>query len=115
MNKLMIGIVLIALAAGCSTDKVHEWMRAKPVEVTDFLPENERLERRADTFLVHYTWLDTNAVMAAQFKNVHIAPFDLSYLPKGNGYDTLRAERTPAVLEVQLYCGREDQPQEAGG
>ena len=90
MKKLVIGMVLLALAAGCSTDKIHELMRVKPVEVTDFLPENERLVRRADTFLVHYTWLDTNAVASAEFKNVYIAPFDLSYLPKGNGYDTLR-------------------------
>ena len=90
MKRLMIGMTLIALAAGCSTDRIHEWMRAKPVPLTDFLPENERLVRRADTFLVHYTWLDTNAVVAAEFKNVHIAPFDLSRLSKGKGYDSLR-------------------------
>lgn len=90
MNKVMLGTILAALAAGCSTDKIHEWMRADPVPLTDFLPENERLMRRADTFLVHYTWLDTNAVATAEFKNVYIAPFDLSYLPKGKGYDTLR-------------------------
>ena len=90
MKKMMMSVVLAVLAAGCSTDKVHEWTRAKPVPLTDFLPGNERLVRRADAFLVHYTWLDTNAVAAAEFKNVHVAPFDLSYLPKGNGYDTLR-------------------------
>ena len=70
----MIGMVLTALAAGCSTDKVHERMREDPVPLTDFLPENERLVRRADTFLVHYTWLDTNAVAAAEFRNVYLAP-----------------------------------------
>ena len=90
MKKLMIGMVLTALAAGCSTDKVHEWMREDPVPLTDFLPENERLVRRADTFLVHYTWLDTNAVAAAEFKNVYVAPFDISRLRKGKDYDNLK-------------------------
>ena len=90
MKKLMMGIALAVLAAGCSTDKVHEWTRAKPVPVTDFLPENERLVRRADTFLVHYTWLDTNAVASAEFKNVYIAPFDVSRLRKGQRYDNLK-------------------------
>ena len=90
MKKLMMGIALAVLAAGCSTDKVHEWTRAKPVPLTDFLPENERLVRRADTFLVHYTWLDTNAVASAEFKNVYIAPFDVSRLRKGQRYDNLK-------------------------
>ena len=90
MKKLMMGIALAVLAAGCSTDKVHEWTRAKPVPLTDFLPENERLVRRADTFLVHYTWLDTNAVASAEFKNVYIAPFDISRLRKGQRYDNLK-------------------------
>ena len=88
--KVTVGILLAALAAGCSTNKIHEWTRAKPVPLTDFLPGNERLERRADTFLVHYTWLDTNAVVAAEFKNVYIAPFDISRLRKGKGYDQLK-------------------------
>ena len=78
------------LAAGCSTDKIHEWTRAKPVPLTDFLPANERLVRRPDTFPVHYTWLDTNAVASAQFKNVYIAPFDVSRLRKGREYDQLK-------------------------
>ena len=85
-----MGIALAVLAAGCSTDKVHEWTRAKPVPLTDFLPDNERLVRRADTFLVHYTWLDTNAVASAEFKNVYIAPFDISRLRKGKRYDLLK-------------------------
>ena len=88
--KVTVGILLAALAAGCSTDKIHEWTRAKPVPLTDFLPENERLVRRADTFLVHYTWLDTNAVATAEFENVYIAPFDVSRLRKGKGYDQLK-------------------------
>ena len=88
--KVTVGILLAALAAGCSTDKIHEWTLAKPVPLTDFLPENERLVRRADTFLVHYTWLDTNAVVAAEFENVYIAPFDVSRLRKGKGYDQLK-------------------------
>ena len=88
--KVTVGILLAALAAGCSTDKIHEWTRAKPGPLTDFLPENERLVRRVDTFLVHYTWLDTNAVVAAEFENVYIAPFDVSRLRKGKGYDQLK-------------------------
>ena len=90
MNKLMISMALAALAAGCSTDKIHEWMREDPVPLTDFLPANERLVRRPDTFPVHYTWLDTNAVASAQFKNVYIAPFDVSRLRKGREYDQLK-------------------------
>ena len=90
MKKLMMGIVLAALATGCSTDKVHEWMRAEPAPLTDFLPGNERLVRRPDTFPVHYTWMDTNAVLKADYKSVYVAPFDLSYLRKGNGYDEWR-------------------------
>ena len=90
MKKLMMGIALAVLAAGCSTDKVHEWTRAEPAPLTDFLPGNERLVRRADTFLVHYTWLDTNAVASAEFKNVCIAPFDVSRLRKGQRYDNLK-------------------------
>ena len=90
MKKAMMGVVLTALAAGCSTDKVHEWMRAEPVPLTDFLPQNERLVRRPDTFPVHYTWMDANAVAKADYKSVYVAPFDLSYLRKGNGYDEWR-------------------------
>ena len=90
MKKLMMGVVLLALATGCSTDKVHEWMRAEPAPLTDFLPGNERLVRRPDTFPVHYTWMDTNAVAKADYKSVYVAPFDLSYLRKGNGYDEWR-------------------------
>ena len=89
MRKTLFAVAMV-LAAGCSTDKVHEWTRAEPVPLTDFLPENERLVRRADTFLVHYTWLDTNAVAAAEFKNVYIAPFDISRLRKGKRYDQLK-------------------------
>lgn len=90
MKKLMLGVVLAALATGCSTDKVHEWMRANPAPLTDFLPQNERLVRCPDTFPVHYTWMDTNAVLKADYKSVYVAPFDLSYLRKGNGYDEWR-------------------------
>ena len=90
MKKLMIGMAMAALAAGCSTDKIHELTRAEPVPLTDFLPGNERLVRRADTFLVHYTWLDTNAVVSAKFQNVYIAPFDVSRLRKGKDYDNFK-------------------------
>ena len=88
--KMSVGVFLAVLAAGCSTDKIHEWTRAEPVPLTDFLPQNERLVRRADTFLVHYTWLDTNAVAAAEFRNVYVAPFDISRLRKGKDYDNLK-------------------------
>lgn len=65
-------------------------MRAEPVRLTDFLPGNERLVRRADTFPFHYTWMNTNAVLKADFKNVYIAPFDVSYLRKGKEYDKMK-------------------------
>ena len=90
MKKLMISMAIAALAVGCSTDKIHEWTREKPQELTDFLPGKERLVLRPATFPVHYTWMDTNAVIKADFKNVYVAPFDLSYLRKGNGYDEWR-------------------------
>ena len=32
MKKLVIGMVLLALAAGCSTDKIHELMQVKPAD-----------------------------------------------------------------------------------
>ena len=92
MNKILrlAAVAAAVLVGGCSTDKIHEWMRAKPQELTDFLPENERLTLRPATFPVHYSWMDSNAVSRAEFKNVYIAPFDVSYLRKGNGYDELR-------------------------
>ena len=89
--KPVMGMVVAALvAAGCSTDRIHSWMRQDAAELTDFLPGKERLVRQPDTFPVHYTWMDTNAVAKADFKSVHVAPFDLSYLRKGNGYDEWR-------------------------
>ena len=106
MKKLMIGMALVALAAGCSTDKIHEWMRHDTAEVTDFLPGKERLVRQPDTFPVHYTWMDTNAVLKADFKRVYVAPFDLSYLRKGNGYDEWRnkvAGLDDAITELGEY------------
>ena len=106
MKRLLIGMILAALAAGCSTDKIHEWMRHDAAKLTDFLPEKERLVRRPDTFPVHYTWMDTNAVRKADFKSVYVAPFDLSYLRKGNGYDEWRNNVTgldSAITELGEY------------
>ena len=90
MKRLVIGMAIAALAAGCSTDKIHSWMRQNAAELTDFLPEKERLVRQPDTYPVHYTWMDTNAVMKADYKSIYVAPFDVSYLRQGNGYDSLR-------------------------
>ena len=109
MNKMLIGVALVVLASGCSTDKIHELMRQDAAELTDFLPGKERLVRRPDTFPVHYTWLDTNAVVKADYKSVCVAPFDLSYLRKGNGYDEWRnsvAGLDDAITELGEY-GRE--------
>ena len=90
MKKLMMTVAVAALAAGCSTDWIHRMTRQDAAEITDFLPGKERLVRRPDTFPVHYTWMDTNAVLKADYKSVYVAPFDLSYLRKGNGYDEWR-------------------------
>lgn len=93
MNHLIRAAVVVAVlggSVGCTSDRFHSLMRVKPVPLTDFLPGKERLERRADTFVFHYTWADTNAVYAADFKNVYIAPFEVSALRQGNGYDRLR-------------------------
>lgn len=109
MNKLMMYAVMAVLAfvsAGCSMDRLHSWMRHDAAPITTFLPEKERLVRQPDTFPVHYTWMDTNAVMKAEFKNVYIAPFDLSYLRKGNGYDEWRnkvAGLDDAITELGEY------------
>ena len=81
-------------------------MRHDAAELTDFLPGKERLVCRPDTFPVHYTWLDTNAVMKADYKSVYVAPFDLSYLRKGNGYDSWRDKVTgldDAITELGEY------------
>ncbi len=107
MKKTFWAALLLLAAAGCSTDKVedkiHEWTRVEPAPLSDFLPGNERLVRRADTFLVHYTWLDTNAVAAAEFTNVYIAPFDISRLRKGKQYDQLKNKAQSALDECDEY------------
>lgn len=87
---VIAGLAVGLFTTGCSTDFVHRMMRHDAVEITDFLPGKERLVRQPDTFPVHYTWMDTNAVLKAGFKNVYVAPFDVSRLRKGNGYDELR-------------------------
>ena len=106
MKRLVISMAIAVLAAGCSTDKIYEWTREKPQELTDFLPGKERLVLRPATFPVHYTWMDTNAVMKADFKNVYVAPFDHSYLRKGNGYDAWRDKVSgldDAITELGEY------------
>lgn len=109
MKRKVIYLAVVAaavLVGGCSTDKIHEWMRENPQELTDFLPGKERLVLRPATFPVHYTWMDTNAVLKADFKNVYVAPFDLSYLRKGNGYDEWRdkaAGLDDAITELGEY------------
>ena len=105
-TKMTVVVAAAALAAGCSTDKIHSWMRHDVVEVTDFLPGKERLVRQPDTFPVHYTWMDTNAVLKADYKSVYVAPFDVSYLRKGNGYDELRNKAVgldDAIAELGEY------------
>ena len=99
-------IAATVLVGGCSTDKIHEWMRHDAVELTDFLPGKERLVRQPDTFPVHYTWMDEDAVKKADYKSVHVAPFDLSYLRSGNGYDEWRnkvAGLDDAITELGEY------------
>ena len=109
MNKIklaMVGIAVAVMATGCSTDMIHRIMRHDAAEVTDFLPGKERLVRQPDTFPVHYTWMDTNAVMKADYKRVYFAPFDVSNLRKGNGYDELRDKAIgldEAITELGEY------------
>lgn len=109
MRRIILSVVLSVLASGCLTDKIHSLMRAKPAELSDFLPNHERLVRRADTFPFHYTWMNTNAVLKAAFTNIYIAPFDVSHLREGNGYDSLRDKAIgldDAITELGEY-GRE--------
>ena len=101
-----VSVAAVILAAGCSTDKIHSCLREDAAPLTDFLPGNERLVRRPDTFPAHYSWLDTNAVAKADFKSVCVAPFDLSYLRRGNGYDEWRnsvAGLDDAITELGEY------------
>ena len=90
ISTLVSAILLVPVFAGCSTDSVHRLMRVRPVPLSDFLPGNERLVRQPDTFPFHYLWVDTNAVVAADFQHVYIAPVDVTHLREGNGYDRLR-------------------------
>lgn len=97
MSNEIIGSVVVLVAglmAECSTDWVHSAMRQEPARLTKFLPNNQRLVRQPDTFPVHYSWMDMNAVNKADFKYIYIAPVDLSYLRKGNGYDEWRDKVT---------------------
>ena len=62
--------------------------------------------RRASKYDV--IWIDTNAVIKAAYQNVHIAPVDISYLRKGNGYDTMRDKAVgldDAIVELGEYEG----------
>lgn len=106
MKNLMVGVALVLLTAGCSTDWIHRMTRHDAAELTDFLPGKERLVRRPDTFPVHYSWMDTNAVAKAAYRNVHVAPVDISYLRQGNGYDALRDKAVgldDAIVELGEY------------
>lgn len=106
MKNLMMGMAVVVLATGCSTDWIHRMMRHDAAELTDFLPGKERLVRQPDTFPVHYTWADTNAIDKADFKCVYVAPINLSYLREGNGYDEWRnkvAGLDDAINELGEY------------
>lgn len=90
MKRILLPLMVALALTGCTTDKVHSWMRADPAELSDFLPERERLVRQPDTSPFHYFWCDEDALVAAKFKNVHIAPVDTSYLREGKAVDSLR-------------------------
>lgn len=107
LSLYMSAAILAVVSAGCSTDKIHSWTRTSASEVTDFLPGKERLVKHPDTFPVHYTWTDTDAVAKAKITNVYIAPVDISYLRKGNGYDEWRDSVTgldEAINELGDYA-----------
>ena len=112
MNSRIVGcaaVLATVLMTGCTTDWMHSMMRKDPAPITNFLPRNSRLVRQPDTFPVHYSWMDTNAVAKANFKSAYVAPFDLSYLRKGNGYDEWRdkvAGLEDSIIELGNY-GRE--------
>ena len=100
-------LALVVWSTGCTTDTLHSWMRSDASELTDFLPDHEKLVKQPDTFPVHYTWMDTNAVVNAKIKNVYIAPINISYLRKGNGYDEWRDSVTgldDAINELGEYA-----------
>lgn len=100
-------IALAMLSTGCTTDTLHSMMRTDASELTNFLPNHDQLVKHPDTFPVHYTWTDTNAVAKAKITNVYIAPVDISYLRKGNGYDEWRDSVTgldDAINELGDYA-----------
>jgi len=84
-TSFAVGCLLsvLVVAAGCSTDKLHERMRAKAAEVSDFLPNHELLVQQPATFPFHYFYLKENA---SAYEHVHVAPVDMDGLRKSDGW-----------------------------
>jgi len=76
-------LVLLVLVAGCSTDRVHEHLRADAEPLSDFLPNHRLLVKQPATFPFHYFYLKKNAPV---YENVYIAPVSIDSLRKSNGW-----------------------------
>lgn len=90
MKTIHVTLILsLVIAAGCTTEKIHKTMRAKPVEISEFLPNQERLVRQPDTFPFHYFYLKENL---PAYENVYVAPVSTETLRKSEGWAKLDHE-----------------------
>jgi len=80
---LVAAAVVLAYSVGCTTDKIHSVMRAKPSPISDFLPDHKLLVKQADTFPFHYFYMKPDH---PRYEYVRIAPVDTSYLRKSSSW-----------------------------
>ena len=74
---------LLVLSFTSSCAKFHSLFRAKPQEVSDFLPHHERLVKCPDTKFFHYVW---TADKIRPPKYVRIAPVNTKNLRKASAW-----------------------------
>lgn len=90
MDKIMAIVVpaLLCAVLGCvegktPSEKLQSGMRAKPAELSEFLPNHELLKRQPDTFPFHYFYLKKDC---KYYERVYVAPVDISVLRKSEGW-----------------------------
>lgn len=99
-SKTLLVLTALLAFAGCKST-LTSWLRADPVPLTDFLPHHEKLRRMDDSCPFHYYWADLDALMAADIKNVYIAPVETKYLQQGNAWDEFAKSITTAEADLQ--------------
>lgn len=105
MSKAKAVIVLTALVAmvGCKST-LTSLLRTDPVQLTDFLPDHDKLRRMDDTCPFHYHWCDVDALIAADIKHVYIAPVEIGYLQQGNAWNELAKNITTAEEDLKALA-----------